>query len=63
MNYIGSSLLIFDLDSHLNPNKYRKNMWFNFDNKRKANDFKRRSMYDGMQNSLNNDNFRLPPIK
>ena len=25
LNYIGASLLIFDLDSHLNPNSYKKN--------------------------------------
>ena len=24
LNYIGASLMIFDLDSHLNPNSYKK---------------------------------------
>lgn len=55
-NYIGSSLMIFNLDSHLNPSLY-KNKYFKFD-------AKTRKSFPGRPKTKSVfPNFNLPPIK
>jgi hypothetical protein len=56
MNYIGSSLMIFDLDSHLYPNKFK--------DKKRNDDIKRKRVnIEGRPISILNNNLQLPPIK
>ena len=72
MNLIGSSLMIFDLDSHLNPlsfkNKNILNKFENENNKKKFEDMKKigilRRLGIGIGNNKpNENNIQLPPIK
>ena len=51
LNYIGASLMIFDLDSHLNPNSYKKNKFLEG---KKRDDKGKTFHYQPLQ---------LPPIK
>ena len=60
MNYLGASLLIFDLDSHININSYKQNYFMKIDNKKDQNK-KKVSFVSRPKTILMNGD--LPPIK
>lgn len=63
LNYLGASLLIFELDSHLNPSLYKKNFFSKYENKRKTEDPRKNTVkVNGKPVSILG-NTQLPPLK
>ena len=60
MNYIGASLMIFDLDSHINPKLYKKDIFSILDNKKDQR--KKQVSFLGRPKTIL-ANIQLPPIK
>lgn len=60
LNFIGSSLMIFDLDSHLNPNIYKNNLFAKLE---KKNERGKKISFAQRPTSIVNNRLELPPIK